>query len=238
MKLTCVTITGADESVDPYNLCHLYDDFPFVEWGILMSVSKEGKEARYPSESWVDELLRRSHGLPLAAHLCGQFSRDAIDGPFLWAIERPTHFERFGRIQFNGSVRSHGALLRVGRYEKHFPSKEFIFQSDSFEQCPLWLSGEGRPSLLLDNSGGRGVQLTEFPAPVPGVPCGYSGGIGPHSIDHVCRELTSNPNPAEVWIDTESNVRSDVSGKSVFDLVKVRKCLEIASKYVAVMPPG
>ena len=37
MKLTRVTITGADDSVEPRALAELSEAFPFVEWGLLMS---------------------------------------------------------------------------------------------------------------------------------------------------------------------------------------------------------
>ena len=46
MKLQYVTMTGADESVDPKALIELSKEFPFVEWGILIG-SQSGM--RFPS---------------------------------------------------------------------------------------------------------------------------------------------------------------------------------------------
>ncbi len=230
MKLTRVTITGADESVLVSDLFALRNDFPFVEFGILASVTREGKEPRYPGLDWLNRACTGS--LPISAHLCGQFSRDAIDGPFLWAIERYGMFRNVNRIQFNGANPDYAPTReRVDRYALHFPDKEFILQTKSFS--PVGFIQNRKFAWLLDNSGGRGIELETLPDPIIGSHCGYSGGIGPENIDRICQTLTSNPNESSVWIDMESNIRSEVNGKSVFDLVKVRMCLEIASKYVA-----
>lgn len=232
MRLDRVTITGADESVTPYDLCALYDEFPFVEWGILCSASREGKEARYPAPEWIDKLLDRSHtALPLAAHLCGQFSRDAIGGPFLWAVERHHHWRRFSRVQFNGAEYAEATFDRVLRYLSHFPGKDFIVPVRGFWGVSP-RTNPRFPHLLLDNSGGRGVELTAYPDPAPGTYCGYSGGIGPETIRSVLEAVCDKPDDAPFWIDMESNVRSEVGGRSVLDLWKVRFCLEISREYV------
>lgn len=229
MRLTGVTITGADESVTPYDLCELSDAFPWVEWGVLLSATREGKEARYPARGWIDNLLERASGtVSFAGHLCGQWSRDAIGGPFLWAMARPGHFLRFRRLQFNGAECSAATLDRLGDYKKAFPDKGFIVQCGGFpNKAPT-----GGPQFLLDRSGGRGIELTEFPAPAPGVYCGYSGGLGPDNLGAVLAGLTAMPGDAPFWVDLESKARSDVDGRSVFDLAKVRRCLEIAAPFV------
>jgi len=54
MKLDRVTITGADNSVE--NMHEIFDlsqQFPFVEWGILVSHSSVGKP-RFPSLMWIE----------------------------------------------------------------------------------------------------------------------------------------------------------------------------------------
>ena len=62
--LTRVTITGADDAVDPGALVALSAEFPFVEWGILFSKSREG-EARYPSAEWAARIGRLFDENPL-----------------------------------------------------------------------------------------------------------------------------------------------------------------------------
>jgi hypothetical protein len=56
MKIRYVTLTGADDDVDPQQLAEISQEYPFVEWGILFSQSKSGVE-RYSSIDWVVELL-------------------------------------------------------------------------------------------------------------------------------------------------------------------------------------
>ena len=46
--LTTVTITGADDRVDPWELARLSEEFPHVEWGVLISTGRAGTP-RYPS---------------------------------------------------------------------------------------------------------------------------------------------------------------------------------------------
>ena len=43
--LQTVTLTGADDSVNPEDLIAISKEFPFVEWGILIG-SNTGAEAR------------------------------------------------------------------------------------------------------------------------------------------------------------------------------------------------
>jgi hypothetical protein len=50
-----VTITGADANTKHEDLFKLSEDFPFVELGILLSKSGEGK-ARYPTYAWMLKL--------------------------------------------------------------------------------------------------------------------------------------------------------------------------------------
>lgn len=229
MKLNCVTITGVDESVKPYDLCRLFDQYHYVEWGLLFSASREGKEPRYPSWKWIENLLERTtEQLPLAAHLCGQYSRDAVSGPFLWAVTNSRAFQRFQRIQFNGSLPDEASFKRLRLYGSHFPLKGFVipvhdFPSDAYRQLP---------HLLLDNSGGRGIALGELPIPTRTTYCGYSGGLGPDNLESVLTKLTAMPGDDLFWVDMESGVRSDVDGQSVFDLQKVERCLEIAERFV------
>ena len=60
MKLDRVTITGADDSVDPLQLRALSLEFPFVEWGILVSHSNtictSYPKPRFPSPKWIADL--------------------------------------------------------------------------------------------------------------------------------------------------------------------------------------
>lgn len=56
MEIKIVTITGADDNTNHSDMINISKDFPFVEWGILFSSSRQGSE-RYPSIEWVNELM-------------------------------------------------------------------------------------------------------------------------------------------------------------------------------------
>lgn len=58
MILDRVTITGADDSISPSGLLPLTKKYPFVEWGILVSVTKIGVP-RYPTWAWIEEIQDR-----------------------------------------------------------------------------------------------------------------------------------------------------------------------------------
>jgi hypothetical protein len=229
MRLNRVTITGADETVRPAALFSLSRDFPFVEWGILLSESRQGKEPRYPGPKWLDEMFYA--GPLLSGHLCGQWSRDAIKGPFFWALENPGLFGRLDRIQFNGAT-GPLAALRLKEYKAHIPKKDFILQTKGFA-AHYQERGEHLPQLLLDNSGGRGIELDDFTSPPPGRYCGFSGGLGPDNLEAILNRLASMPGDDFFWVDMETKVRTAIAvARDVFDLDKVQRCLEIARPFV------
>jgi hypothetical protein len=232
MRLERVTITGADDATRPHDLCALSDQFPFVEWGILFSERRQGKEPRYPSIGWIYDLLMRVHSsIQLSAHLCGQYARDAVSGPFLWALMRPDYLERFQRIQINGAEKTEQVVDRLAYYGRHFEDKKFILQVREFGR-PYAVS-EFEAERLFDRSGGRGIETTDLPDPDPVAHCGYAGGFGPDNLEGVLGSLSSlADHDRTFWVDMETKVRSDDCGMSVLDLGKVRRCLEIAAPFV------
>ncbi len=74
MILDKVTVTGADDSINPDELEKLSEEFPFTEWAILFSKSQE-KSPRFPSKKWVEKLIARDNiaQMSLSAHLCGKW---------------------------------------------------------------------------------------------------------------------------------------------------------------------
>lgn len=225
-----VTITGADDSIEPYVLERLTDEFPFVEWGILLSVSRFG-QPRYPSLGWLLELERyRAAGgsyQPMAMHLCGVASLATAAGKPMWLPNAS-----FGRVQLNGIEPTYSPLPRF--------RGEYILQARpaSLEAVAAWARAQAQKgqavSVLCDGSGGRGVRHEgEWPTPPEGVRLGYAGGIGPDNVTEVLRSLEGR---APTWIDLESGVRTD---DDRFDLAKVRAVLEAVKAHGAERPaPG
>ncbi len=220
MSLTRVTITGADDAVDPAHLVALSAEFPFVEWGVLYSASREG-ESRYPSEEWRIEFgqARKQHQLAAAYHLCGQVARDTLAGHTRWvAMARGSGV----RIQLNGYAPGVPDLQPL-------PGIEWILQVRSEADLQEAARDARRlyASALFDPSGGKGLAPFAWPRAPLGLRLGYAGGITPDSVLDVLDEI--GPAEHDFWIDMESGVRTE----GCFDLTKVRAVLEKCAPVIA-----
>ncbi|HEY2509491.1 MAG TPA: hypothetical protein VGI39_01425 [Polyangiaceae bacterium] len=224
--LTGVTITGADDRVDPVALAHLSEEFPFVEWGILASETRAGTP-RYPTKAWVDTLGAGRY----AVHLCGAMARDVLEGNGAVIASAPL---RFGRIQVNGYKPGWPSFLHLVRV---WTGRRLILQVRSEDQLQAAanevaeMGSSGRAEILFDPSGGRGIETFRWPATPIGVPMGFAGGIKPSNMLDVLSEI--GPRDAPFWIDMESGVRS---GEDTFDLRLVREVLERAAPFVVKGP--
>jgi hypothetical protein len=217
MRLTGVTITGADESVDPGLLVELSATRPWLEWGILISHKNSGNEPRYPSKRWREMLFRKARHTRtrLAAHLCGEAAR---------GLERQSGYQR---VQVNGLGVE--AATRVGRTEATVGFR-WIVQARNADELAAAAAAEIDIDILIDPSGGRGVRPEVWPAPPAGKRVGFAGGIGPGNIEDVAAELAELPGDGEFWIDMESLVRSD--DDRLFDVQKVQDVLRLVWAYV------
>ena len=223
--LTRVTITGADDGVDPKHLAEMSAEYPFVEWGILFSRTRSGM-ARYPSAWWlIDQLCKNEDALKrmrLSAHLCGSLSRDTQAGIL------PVLDEVFQRYQLNGYDHLTEELIELSLREDRI---EFILQCRSEETLQQVAHdaakfGVGHASVLYDPSGGRGIEAFRWPLPPVGCHLGYAGGIRPDTIVDVLKDIGIVDSP--FWVDMESGARTD----DKFDLAKVRQALEAAKPFV------
>lgn len=184
--LTRVTITGADDDVDPEILRHLWKLYPFVEWGLLMSQKRRGS-LRYASAMWLNHCYQLfPDGLGLAWHLCGAFSQEAmLDSPN-W-----NSFDAVRRVQLNGFPGQDPKC--ISSLLKRFPETEFIAQVRDTARANLAsaLAKESKNLVALcDSSGGEGIKPKSW-NPIEGVRMGYAGGIDPHNIREVIQEILS-----------------------------------------------
>lgn len=210
-----VTITGADDRVDPNALLALAREFPFVEWGILYSIKRQSTP-RYPTESWINHLTRIP-GLKLSLHLCGEPARNTLAGGDAWLVERPW----FRRVQVNGYTAPAPALVKVA---KTLPSFEFILQvrrEEDLQEAARDAAQMPSASLLYDPSGGTGKECFRWPVAPFGTKLGYAGGIKPATVLDVLGQI--GPVDESAWIDMESGVRDS---ENRFDLGLVREVLE------------
>lgn len=234
MKLTRVTITGADDSVNPRELVRLSARYPWVEWGILLSESRQGREPRYPSAAWQRELSIHTEGgaaVSLAGHLCGDLARAVLAGnmgPPAHSIYRRTQLNGFAKVWPTTGV------LAIGRALARWMEVECILQvEDLVSQFAAGDVAKLAPNIsaLWDQSAGRGITgATAAYQPARGMRMGYAGGIGPDNVTQVLRELTAVPGDASFWIDMESKVRS-ADGRA-FHLHAVASVLEQAEPFI------
>jgi hypothetical protein len=240
MILDRVTVTGADDSVEPKDLIPLGQRFPFVEWGILLSKSSEG-QPRFPTVGWTERFFGMVEGFSdtpwksVSGHLCGRWVRDLCAGnPAFW-IERPTIATRFDRIQLNFHAIVHEinpdvfmSALPAG----NAPGLGYIFQLDDVNNNLLDLVREAGVNAwpLFDTSGGAGVLPRSWPAPSAAY-CGYAGGLSPENVEEHLNKIDDVCDPWQrIWIDVETRVRS--ADDRQFDLDKVARFLERASHWV------
>lgn len=232
MILDRVTITGADDSVAPKELVKLSQRYPFVEWGILLSRSREGTP-RFPSEDW---MLRLKDVVPnevkLSGHLCGAWVRALCRGSRRFELERPGIARLFQRIQLNFHGAPHEILVDRFLECLHFwDREEIIFQFDRVNNGLMGeaIAGGVRAAPLFDTSGGAGVEPGEWPAPIAPY-CGYAGGLHPDHLAEQLERIALAAGTSRIWIDVETHVRSD--DDKTFDLAKVEAFLAIAEPWV------
>lgn len=238
MKIKYVTLTGADDSIDPADLIPLTEQYPFVEWAILFSQSKSGVE-RYPSLDWVDELVDQvvpNRKINLSAHLCGKWCEDALKGEFTFLREE-RYAKAFNRIQLNMgkdrlqlAVKSKplidAAMSRVPQPVIFGGNYKYIAVTGGFFEHTGFLP-------LFDASGGRGVETKEWPKPFldsDGAPiyCGYAGGLGPDNIAEEVQRIADAAGDMTIWIDMETKLRTG----DKFDLEKCERVLQVTRPWV------
>lgn len=239
MRLTRITITGADDAVDPNDLMDLSAGFPFVEWALLNSPKRYGT-SRYPSVEWVHRFAACAAVARVrwAMHLCGEASRRAIAG-CSDAFEVYAVVGELQRVQLNGFGSYRMPMLRLA---ESMPNTDWIMQVQDWG--PMHHAGELEklhPNVvaLWDRSGGRGIgpgpdRWFEWPWPTSSCPrLGYAGGITVDNIARASEQVTRFMHvDGATWLDLESGARTD----DQFDLDKVRRILELAKPFVSETP--
>lgn len=242
MNLQRVTITGADDSVKPAALIDLASDYPFVEWGLLFSGTRQGSP-RYPSERWLhalDDAYRDqsgdAHKQHFSAHLCGRWVRELVlDGDFSWKRNGyPWLWWIFDRYQLNFHARAHQITPTFADFlseHAHRWSRSFILQCDGVNDEAVRAIAEDPIIVpLFDASGGGGVVPTGWRRAWPGITCGYAGGLGPDNILDQLDRIAAAAGDETIWVDMESQVRTADDAR--LDLAKVKSVLDQVAPYV------
>lgn len=225
MKINKLAIAGADNKVNQLDLVNLSNQFPFIEWSILLSKNKEGQQ-RYPTEEYVKELSERN--IPLSAHFCGWWAKQVLeesDFELIWKL--PDSFKRI-QLNYNFKNSSGYRLPALLRFAIRCPSKSIILQFNKSNADVLRTFAE-EPLLptnihfLYDSSGGYGKEIERIAPTIGEQYTGYAGGMNPENIEKICQMISDDPETVDTWVDLESGARTN----NEFDLSKV---LDIANK--------
>jgi len=217
--------------------------YPSFEW--LEALMKEVETKQTPINSPGVQGVKLCQAIRLAGHLCGQYAKKALEGDSTF-VQKLHEEYGFLRIQLN-PTKAHGVNLprdimtympTLRSLCAKFPQVEFILQVNSETArlaYPLMDDPLPNTAFLFDSSMGMGKVPTVRPPPVlhPGVHCGYAGGLGPHNLheelvkiaEAVCSYSPTRSRP--VWVDMESSLRANVSGRDVFDLNQTLECIQV-----------
>jgi hypothetical protein len=237
MRLITVTLTGADDATDLDKLWEISDEFPFVEWGILLSRNSSGRP-RFPSVKWLSELAERHYvreamAIQFSGHLCGGFVKELLMGDQKFISEiGDAAFACFDRVQINTHGQPHEYKPSRMIPALNSSDKSYIFQYDNVNRAVLETAvSEGiKAQALFDLSHGAGVLPDEWPVPVEGVYCGYAGGLSAENVEDQLQIISEKVGDTPFWIDMETKVRSN--GDKLFDLGKCWEVLNKCEKFI------
>jgi phosphoribosylanthranilate isomerase len=232
--LTRCTLTGADQSTSNVDLEDLSREFYLAEWGFLYSPSRQGtiQNPKYPGIAFIERAFSvlPAH-VDVALHVCGKGVPDLIHGEKVVTDLVNQVNERGGRVQLNFNARrGEVSVVQLAATMNLFPFVQFITQENS-ANAAVWRILQtyvhSNHAVLFDTSGGRGESPDSWPTVLPGVSCGYAGGLGP---DNITEELPKIEAVAggHFWIDMEGKIRDE---DGFFDLNKVKQCLEVAHAF-------
>lgn len=221
-----ITFTGVGDDTQIPAMLGLARLYP-IEWGVLFSSKRQGREPRYPAWDKIQALAhfasrRNDDCLTLAAHICGNYSSDIMNTGQVRGVDAVLG-RYFRRAQVNHKWPEVGQVadwaLRCG--------VRAVLQHQSSDYVPTQASVDW----LFDASGGRGIAPEDWPmARSDEQLCGFAGGLNADNVvaavNYIGRTTT------RYWLDIESGVRDDndrfslekcravceaVYGKSLFD---------------------
>lgn len=216
--LNKVTFTGIDQKTKISDLEKLYKEYPFLEFGFLVSENNTNKnvENKYPSLVMLKGLKNKN--IPLSLHVCGRLAREIVQHnnwqPLFDLMGE--YMELFSRIQLN--------VAGTKKYlqEITFPeNKQVIIQFNTSNTEMYELYKSENVVGFQDNSGGTGkTETTWFENNDKYF--GYAGGIGEENVIEVVESINKVHNE-NYWIDMETKIRTN-------DKFDIEKCKNICKK--------
>ena len=216
------TLTGVDEHTPIHKIARLQRQYPFVEFGVLVSPKRAGT-GRYPSYQWIDALL--SDGAisrrQMALHVCGEAVERLLSGA-PDDMDRLSRLTRRVQLNFRYSPALRDRLAKL-IYER--PGATFITQYNE-ANCDVWNECPApNHQVLFDRSGGRGITPDGWSVPHSRAQFGYAGGLGPENLAQQLPRIHAAAAGHNYWIDMESGLRTE----DRFDLDKAEQVLEIVN---------
>ncbi len=240
--LATITVTGADSSIIPAQLLYIAKQYPYVEFGLLLSRNSMGCP-RFPSADWlrnaVDVLSGRAR---CSGHLCGAWVREILLGQWPKQEFQKIHTNLLGlfrRLQLNTHGVPHDVnwpRFRDLLFELTHDGDEVIFQYDKVNTALIHRAFNTgfRVSALYDLSHGGGVLPERWENPDLACPIGYAGGLSPSNVADNLARIADVATGTLTWIDAETHLRFDSNRQ--FDISMVRQFLDAARTWVIDSP--
>lgn len=238
--LKCVTVTGADDTTSISDVLTVTKQFPYVEWGILLSKNSSGRH-RFPSIEWMETLCHTTQkaDIRLSGHICGCWVRDICKGDWTILEELPWILDMFKRFQINFHAEIHHldiATFLQGLRNPKFKDKQFIFQLDDVNNAIFNIATDNGIDAvpLFDISGGRGISPESWPEPKAQLN-GYAGGFCPGNVDINLMKISKVIGDKDAWIDAETCLFTQDNNLQCgycFDMNKINSFLKTTRSWV------
>ena len=238
-----VTVTGADDSVAPEDLLATAREFPFVEFGLLLSRSTRGTP-RFPSDGWIKQLVQacrtdsRRRGAteaPFAGHFCGSFVRDILCGAWPWEELQKGFGRMISRWQLNTYGVPHAcrpAAFISALKEVNRKGRQVTLQYDWRNPDPLSAAVESGCgiSVIYDASAGCfGLPGNGGCPQNAALPYGIAGEFTAENLERSLAWLASLTDARPFWLHTRTAFRAEGAR---FDLGKVHRFLTAVRPWV------
>jgi hypothetical protein len=216
-----LTLTGLDANVDLDRVEALSQEFPFLEWGVLLTDTGRGV-GRYPDLSTVERFAQASvaRRARFALHVCKGAVEDVLQGRGVVAELAA----QFPRVQLN-SVFPKDRLASLRAFVRGCQSQTLIVQHNTanFNVWPV-MSDLPNFAVLFDASKGRGRAPRQWPCAIRQVHCGYAGGLGPQTLGDELPKIARASHEQAAWVDMETHLRTEGDR---FDLERARACAQV-----------
>lgn len=224
MELKYVTCSGANEHTSIGALFALYEQFPFVEFGIQVSGQKcgEGSSRLDWLRSLRAQILAKNINLPLALHINQDWVEAFCQGELspelqeLLSYGNKLGMPMFQRVQLNFKV-GREKTPNMDILEKQiisFPKVRFILSYNDANADiirELYRRNEIVFDCLIDESFGEGiVPQKRLPLLFPDIVQGYAGGLSSENVISELKKINSIvPKDALVFIDAEGKLKGN-----------------------------